>query len=303
MIHDIHNYCTVGIVHGMAYPESGSSEEGYLKTLKKLLEDDYFELIEIGQLPFDRLEKVVPDLIRSAHCSFSYSGHSRLFKNKLNPNALDKSERSKAVAELKKGVDDAKKWGANEFQFLSRTYDEKKIHEHILVLAESTRDVCSHAYPMPVTLEVFDWNIDKCSLLGPVNRVVEFLSLVSDVENFGIMVDCSHIPMIGETLDENIDPIRNHIKHAHCGNTYIKDRNDPAYGDLHPRFGYPGSENDTDYLSSYLQKLLDIGYLFEGGRNALSFEVKPVPGEDGDITVANAKRTLNEAWRMVKKTS
>lgn len=300
MLYDIHNYCTLGIVHGMAYPESNKSPEEFLQTLGKLLRDDYFELIEIGQLPFMELNVVVPALIKEAHCTFSYCGHSRLFKNKLNPNSLDEGERRKAVDELKRGIDEAAEWGAVEFQFLSRTYDENRISDHIEALAVSTHEICAYAYPMPVTLEVFDWNIDKCSLLGPVDRVVSFLEKVDDIENFGIMTDCSHIPMIGETLSENIDPIKNHVKHAHCGNTYIKDKNDPAYGDLHPRFGYPGSENDTEYLAQYLQKLLDIGYLQPGGRNAHSFEVRPVPGEDGDITVANAKRTLNEAWRMVK---
>lgn len=301
MLYDIHNYCTLGIVHSMAYPEANKSPEEFLKTLGKLLRDDYFELIEIGELPFKELNTVVPDLIKAAHCTFSYCGHSRLFKNRLNPNSLDEAERRKAVDELKRGIDEAKEWGAVEFQFLSRTYDEEKIGEHIDALALSTHEICSYAHPMPVTLEVFDWNIDKCSLLGPVDRVVSFLKKVEDEENFGIMTDCSHIPMIGETLDENIDPIKNHVRHAHCGNTYIKDKSDKAYGDLHPRFGYPGSENDTEYLTQYLQKLLDIGYLHAGGHNALSFEVRPVPGEDGDITVVNAKRTLNAAWRMVKE--
>lgn len=138
-----------------------------------------------------------------------------------------------------------------------------------------------------------------CSPLGPVDRVVSLLDRVSDIPNFGIMVDCSHIPMIGETIEANIEPIRSFVRHAHVGNTYIKDKSNPAYGDLHPRFGYPGSENDVLYVAEYLKKLLDIGYLHLGGSNALSFEVRPLPGENGDLVVANAKRTLNQAWRKV----
>ncbi|MPM44260.1 hypothetical protein SDC9_90938 [bioreactor metagenome] len=84
------------------------------------------------------------------------------------------------------------------------------------------------------------------------------------------------------------------------GNTFISDPSHPSYGDNHPRFGYPGSENDTDYLASFLQKMKDIGYLAEGKSNILSFEVKPQAGEDADLVVANAKRTLLDAWRSVR---
>ena len=296
---DIHNYCTVGIVHGMAYPHASDSPPLFLSTLEKLLVDDYFELIEIGQLPFPELNGIVPTLIKSAHCTFSYCGHSRLFKHNLNPNSLVEVERLAAVDELKRGIDEALEWGATEFQFLSRLYDEHCIPSHIEALAKSVRQLCSHAGSLPVTLEVFDHNIDKCSLLGPIDRVVSLLDKVSDIPNFGIMVDCSHIPMIGETIEENIEPIRSFVRHAHVGNTYIKDKSNPAYGDLHPRFGYPGSENDVLYVAEYLKKLLDIGYLHLGGSNALSFEVRPLPGENGDLVVANAKRTLNQAWRKV----
>ena len=153
---------------------------------------------------------------------------------------------------------------------------------------------------MPVVLEVFDHTIDKKSLLGPAPLVRAYAQEVcSEYDNFGIMIDCSHIPMIGETIDEAVDPIQAYIRHVHVGNTLIGDPTHPSYGDYHPRFGYPGSENDTDYLTEFLCKMKDIGYLVEGGKNILSFEVKPQAGEDADLVVANAKRTLLEAWRSV----
>ena len=71
-------------------------------------------------------------------------------------------------------------------------------------------------------------------------------------------------------------------------------------GDTHPRFGYPGSENDTQYLTDFLQKMKDVGYLKEGGENMLSFEVKPQDDEDSDLVVANAKRTLLDAWKRIR---
>jgi hypothetical protein len=83
------------------------------------------------------------------------------------------------------------------------------------------------------------------------------------------------------------------------GNAVMHDPSFPGYGDNHPRFGYPHGENDTRELADYLRVLLDCGFLNEKDRPILSFEVKPQPGEDPDLVLAGAKRTLMDAWRLV----
>jgi sugar phosphate isomerase/epimerase len=114
--------------------------------------------------------------------------------------------------------------------------------------------------------------------------------------NFGLLVDLSHIPLLHETIEESVLPVMEYILHAHIGNAVVKDPSLPAYGDAHPRFGFPGSANDVDELAHFLRVLLDIGYLNAENPPIVSFEVKPFGDEDPDVVVANAKRTLNEAW-------
>ena len=72
-----------------------------------------------------------------------------------------------------------------------------------------------------------------------------------------------------------------------------------GYGDLHPRFGFPNGENDVDEVVDYLRVLLQIGFLNDKTPPIVSFEIKPFGDEDPDIVIANAKRTLNEAWARV----
>ncbi len=304
MKENIQQFCRMGIVLSMAYPSCVNSEESYKTALKKILVDSFFQVVELGHLPFESLNKSVPFAIQTAHCDATYSGHSLLFSKKLNINSLDEDERQAAVNALKEGIDEAYLLGTEEFQFLSRGYEVGKEAQYLDALIKSTKEVCKYAASkgdMPVCLEVFDHTIDKKSLLGPANLVRQYAEAICpEHDNFGIMIDCSHIPMIGETVDEAVDPVKPYIRHVHVGNTLISDPSNPSYGDLHPRFGFPGSENDTEYLSSFLQKMKDIGYLFEGGQNILSFEVKPQAGEDEDLVVANAKRTLMDAWRLVQ---
>ncbi len=300
----IQNYCRFGIVLGMAYPGCAKSEESYLSSLKQILVDPFFQVVELGALPFASIADKVTSMVKVAHCDMTYSGHSLLFSQNLNINSLDEEERKQAVQILKQGIDQAYSWGCEEFQFLSRHYEQGKEDLYLKQLIISTKELCAYAKQkgdMSVCLEVFDHAIDKKSLLGPASLVRRYAeSVCNDHDNFGIMVDCSHIPMIGESIDEAIDPVKAYIRHVHVGNTFISDPNHPCYGDLHPRFGYPGSENDTEYLTSFLQKVKDIGYLYDGGDNMLSFEVKPQGDEDSDLVVANAKRTLLDAWKRVR---
>lgn len=299
----IHSYARIGIVHSMAYPQSVTSAQAYRSTLKKILSDEYFDVAELGHPPFEGLGEEAREMVEVAHCTLTYSGHGLLFSKGLNINSLDETERMKAFQALKEGIDEAYAMGSEEFQFLSRGWEAGKENLYLAALITSTKELCAYAQSkggMPVVLEVFDHTIDKKSLLGPAALVATYAKAVrAEYDNFGIMIDCSHIPMIGESIDEAVDPIVEYITHVHVGNTLIGDKNHPSYGDYHPRFGYPGSENDTDYLTTFLQKLKAIGYLKEGGTNILSFEVKPQGDEDPDLVVASSKRTLDRAWRAV----
>jgi sugar phosphate isomerase/epimerase len=110
------------------------------------------------------------------------------------------------------------------------------------------------------------------------------------------MIDLSHLPLMGESVEHALRIARDYLVHVHIGNCVIKEKNHPAYGDKHPRFGMPGSENDVDELRLFLKALLDIGYIGEGKQNIVAFEVKPQSGESPEVVIANAKRTLMEAW-------
>jgi len=304
MYRPLHDYCRLGIVHSMAFPESVKNEAKFIATLQHILQDDFFEIVETGHMPFPSLRETVPQMIKTAHMDLTYCGHSLLFAADANINAIEEDERSRAVAVLKGGIDEANEFGALDFQFLSRRFDPNTIDKHLDALVCSTIELCEYAKQkgdMPVCLEIFDHDIDKRSLIGPSHLAKRYVEAVKEqVDNFGLMVDCSHIPMLHETIDASLDPIANHIIHAHMGNTIIADPTHRYYGDTHPGFGYPGSENDMEYLAEYLQKLLDVGYLDRCRRPVLSFEVKPQGDEDPLKVVANAKRTLRDAWRIVE---
>ena len=304
MIESIHKYAKIGLVHFMAYPSTIKGEGPIEETIKKIAVDDYFDAIEITWIKDINTRKRVKEMLDSSHLTVAYGGQPRLLTTGQNINDLDETKRQTAVANLKEGIDEACEIGALGFAFLSGRYTEDKKEEAYDALVKSTKEICAYAKSkgsLKIADEVFDFDIDKCALVGPVDLAKRYAQeICAEFDNFGLMVDLSHIPIIHETARQSLIPVKDYIIHAHMGNCMMKDKKDPAYGDAHPRFGYPDGENDVEELVEYLKVLIEIGYLDANNRRILSFEVKPVGDEDPDIVVANAKRVLNLAWAMLE---
>ena len=296
-------YMKVGLIHFMAYPSTIRGEGPILETIRKIAVDDYFTAIEITTIKDKEVRTQVKKMLDSSHMRIAYGGQPRLLTTGLNINDLNEEGRQKALENLKEGIDEAYEIGASGFAFLSGKYTDDKKEESYQALVNSTKELCTYAANkgnMKIALEVFDYDIDKKSLIGPAPLALRFAKEIrAKHDNFGLMVDLSHIPMIHETIEESLLPIKDYIIHAHIGNCVIKSPDLPGYGDLHPRFGFPNGENDVEQVTEFLRLLLKIGFLNEKNPPIVSFEVKPFGDEDPDIVVANAKRTLNEAWMRV----
>ena len=144
---------------------------------------------------------------------------------------------------------------------------------------------------------MFDREIDKKCLIGPAKEAKKVAEEVrKDFDNFGLIVDLSHTPLLDETPTQAIMPIRDYLVCAHIGNCLLKDKKHPVYGDQHPRFGIEGGENDVEELVEFLRVLLEVGFLKTENPPIVSFEVKPLADESSQVVIANAKRVLREAW-------
>ena len=106
--------------------------------------------------------------------------------------------------------------------------------------------------------------------------------------------------MTYETSAQVISVLRPYITHFHFGNTVCEDPAAEAYGDEHPRFGFPNSSNDTAEVLDFLKVLKDNGFFNAQEPYVLTFEVKPWADEDPAVIVANSKRVLNRAWAMLE---
>lgn len=301
----IYKYMSLGIVHFKAFPEVQGGAGPYIETLKKIIEDDFWTAIEVGLINDVKVRNEARKLLEISHLRVCYATQPIVLPNKLSLNASDPKERIKAIKGVKKGVDQAFDLGATAIRVLSgKDPGDEKREEEKKILIDSLKEICQYANEQgeaEIYLKVFDRDIDKEALIGHFKDAADVVKEVhEEFKNFGVLADLSHFPLLGEKPEEAIPLVKDYPMHFHIGNCLFRDRRHPAYGDLQPRFGIPGGELDTEDVRDYFRLLLDLKLLNSENKPVLSVEVRPLLAEEySEVIIANAKRTIKEAWAGV----
>ena len=295
----IEKYFQIGTIQWMTHPPA---DYPVLESVKAICCDPYFSALEITHIENQEIRTQVKQILSQSHMNICYGAQPRLLGAGLNPNDLDEEGRKKAESILINSIDEAEYMGAEGIAFLAGKWDTETKEQAYGQLLKTTRSVCDYAASknMTIELEVFDFDMDKAALIGPAPYAAKFAADMRTSHcNFGLLVDLSHFPTTYETSRFVIRTLRPYITHLHIGNAVVK-KDCEAYGDQHPRFGFPHSANDTLQLADFLSVLKEEGFFCEKAPYVLSLEVKPWTGEDGDIILANTKRVINRAWALVE---
>ena len=297
MRESIHKYFKIGTIQWMSFPRMDGKE-----SLMTVARDDFFDAIEINVNKVGGFMEEAKAILDQSHLKVCYGAQPALLGPKLNPNAVDEEARQKAEAALIESVDKAEYFGAKGIAFLSGKWAEETKEENYQQLLKTTVNVCRYAAAknMNVELEVFDYDVDKASLIGPAPLAARFAADMRTLcPNFGLLVDLSHFPICYESAKDVIRTCRPYITHLHFGNA-VADPAAEGYGDLHQRLGYPNSANDIPELYDFLKVLKEEGFFNAEDPMVLSMEVLPTKDEDELIVLANTKRCLNRAWAMLE---
>lgn len=304
------NMMDVGIVHFMVFPDTIKGPERAVETVRQIALDDFFNVLEIRRYDDPDVMKQIRAIADQSDLRLGVGAQPPILMGKLNLNSLDDAERKAAIEDVKKSIDAAYAVGAKLTACLSGP-DPGEADRAAAVdkLVESLVEICKYSQsktddvPVWLSLETFDDTIDKRCLIGATSLAAEVSERVrAQAENFGLTVDLSHLPLLGETSEQCISAGIEHIIHVHAGNCIMRDPDQVGYGDQHPRFGIEGGENGVAELREYLECLVDFGYFDKDvptDRPVLTFEVKPLPGESSELVIASTKRVFREAWGQV----
>lgn len=293
-------YARLGLVHNMAYPVAGG-DGPILETLGRVLRDPDFEVVEIAWMRDPEVRREAARMLAASGVHAMYGAHPRILSQQRDLNALDDVVRARAVREIHEALDEALELGCREVCVLSGPYPGATLEAAALdALVASLVELGTRAERdgLALVLEVFDRDVDKRCLVGPAVVARSVAERVRErCPRFGLVVDLSHTPLLHETPRQALAPVAEHLRHVHIGNCVL-DADHAAYGDTHPRLGYPGGASGAEQLAEFLSELFAIGYLDASGarRATVSFEVKPIGSEDPDLVVAASKRVLRDAW-------
>ncbi len=299
MRESIQKYFQVGTIQWMTHPPKNYD---LLDSVRQLAKDEFFTAIEITKIDDKEKRAQVKRLLEQSHMKVCYGAQPRLLEPGLNPNDIDEEGRKQAEQTLLEAIDEAQYMGAGGIAFLAGKWVEETKKRAYQQLLKTTRNLCTYAAKkrMMVELEVFDYDMDKAALIGPAPYAAKFAADIRTThQNFGLLVDLSHFPTTYETSRFVIQTLRPYITHLHFGNAVVK-AGCEAYGDKHPRFGFPKSANDVEQLTEFFQILKQEGFFRADDPYVLSMEVTPWGDEDGDIILANTKRVINRAWTLVE---
>jgi sugar phosphate isomerase/epimerase len=302
----------LGIVHFMIYPSVMGGEGPTLETARRIAEDDFFNVLEITKAKDPEVKAGLKKLFDVSGLIPGMAGQPALLMNRLNLANLDEDGRKAAVNNVKETIDYGYYYGSRITAFLdgpgSFPGADKK-ERAIERLIVSLKQLCEYAeekaddFLMYLSLETFDQTVDKKSLIGLSSDAAMVAEEVKkDHPNFGLTIDLSHLPLLGESSAYSLQTVKDHIIHAHVGNAAFRDPKHPAFGDNHPSFGCAGGENGVAELTEFMRELINIGFFAKKQPTAMpvvTFEVKPMAGEDPELVIANTKRAFKEAWAKV----
>jgi sugar phosphate isomerase/epimerase len=309
------DFMSVGIIHFMAFPEAGQDGGPVLETLKTLCEDDYFQAIEVTAIRDGAVRQRAIRLVRDSGKRAVFGAQPVLLAGRHDLNSTVPRVRQAALDAVRALIPQAKEWEATSLVVLSGP-DPGDAERPLArtMLCASLKELCEfsrRAAGPPVLLETFDRAaFARNRLIGPSEEAARIADRVHPYyRSFGLVLDLSHLPLLGETPDHALKAVRQDLRHVHIGNCVLRHRSHPAYGDQHPMFGIPEGENGVAELAAFLKALLEIRYIGDpstadsgkagAGRNIVSFEVKPFGGQTSAQVLENAKQTLDAAWKAL----
>ncbi len=300
----LRDYCKIGLVHFMLWKDAIKGEGDFL-SVKTILDDPYFDAIEVGWINDDAVRASVAEQVRASGKALAFAGQPVLLTQQLDLNNLDGAVRAKAVAAILDVAPQAYELGAQGFGVVSGAAvpeSDKPAAKELLV--KSLKEIAGALEArggMPLVMETFDQlSYGKNRLIGPNADAAEIAAAVrADFPSFGLMIDLSHLPLQGETPRQAFAAAGAYIVHAHVGNCVMNKPAHPMNGDFHPPLCDPDGENGVEEVAEYLRVLLESGYLNKETRPFLSFEVSVYKDWTQEALLEQSKEVLDQAWARV----
>jgi sugar phosphate isomerase/epimerase len=265
----------LGVNHMFLYPQSIVSEKIHKETLSELAKTELVDALDCWLWRGNTAKEEAKILLSSGKI-INYNIGDRFEEAASNPASPDKGEREEAYSRFMREIEYALSLNSKKIVFGSgkdyasdRYAAKERFFEFVMKLCENV--------PTDVTLcfEPTDRDIDKCFLYGPLDETLELTKRVRSegFENFGILLDMCHVPLMHETLESALLKSLEYLVHVHLGNCVIKNKTNLFYGDKHPAWDCPDGEYSSADAINFVKMLKKGGYI-DKSNSTVSFEMR-----------------------------
>jgi sugar phosphate isomerase/epimerase len=290
------SHMTAGILMPAAFPLAPACTAASISALERVVCDPFFGFVEVD-IPTHCLAETRA-ATRQRDVVLDVDAGGALYASGASLCSLDPASRERALRIARAAIDAAAALGARCVSLVSgrdpganeRQAGLDALVASILALYRYARA----AGKVDLALKMADRSVDKCFLIGPTNDGVAVARRVrSRYPGFGLVLNLGHLPLLDEDPEVAARLSAPYLARVDVSNCIT------GAADTHPRFGAPGGLIDVTRLTSFLRALLSIGYIAEGRRNIVAFEVRPTLDEEPFAVIADSKQTLCDAWAAV----
>ncbi|GKU76504.1 sugar phosphate isomerase/epimerase [Paenibacillus sp. L3-i20] len=297
----------IGIVLPKLFPFEQSKPEEMISGLLTILEDPFFTAVEVSYIADKETRELAKSYMEYSGVEILFNGGDAFRELKINLSSLDPVIRSQSIQQCFMLIDHCYEMNAKVMHIVTGKYEgEETKQQGIIAFMDSTMQLCKYAkekassYELCISLEIGDRHMDRRYLLGPTHEAVNVAQIIrSEYNNFGLLLDQSHLPLMGEDPNKSLWLAKDYLTHIHIGNCYMKDREASYFGDKHIPFGIKDSEVGVAELTSFIRTLDDIEFFKRPKptrKPVITFEVGRLGSESQKLVIANIKRTFFEAW-------
>lgn len=282
----------LGINHQFLYPDAMVNAKAHTDSIKEISAFDNIDAIDCWLWRGSNAKEEAA-ILRDSGKIINYNIGDRFGEDVCKPASDSIAEREYAYSKIMREIEYALNLDSKKIVFASgpdfpsdRHGATDRFFEFVIKLLSQIPD------DVTLALEPTDRDIDKHFLLGPLDETVSFIKRVRTAggNNFGLLLDMCHVPLMHETLDSSLEKAEDTLVHIHLGNCMLKDKNDTLYGDKHPAWGYTGGEYAEAEAVYFIKKLRGHGYIATPN-NTVTFEMRRIHGR-------GAKESLDEFVRI-----
>ena len=291
----------IGLNHHLLYADRSADPATHCASLLTVLADPRLEVVDLW-IPADPAiaEREIAACLASGK-QIVYNVGSRKGKPSPVPASLDPDGKTYAVAFYLDELTRANAVRATKVVTNSGPDNPGNRPAALGALASFYRQVCATVPATTLVLiEPTDRTVSKRKLLGPSAETATFCR-DSGIPNLASMVDMGHVPLLGETLAQAFTDTVPFVGHVHLGNCILRDRSHPMFGDKHVPWGVPGGEYGLEGIVEFFRAAFACGYLGEGKRPTVSFEMRPHPELGPERSLDRFFAEFEEAWQRFQE--